>query len=188
MQSLQQDAAPQSGSGEQTVEPLTCLSRICQTAAPPSHMLSLGFQLSSAIAQLGSFLAVRGETRYEHYFAQAITLSCLQPASANISGFEKTLMLFVMYDRRRPQLPRLSAISDLAVNEAPSIHFIQLLREQAGFQVAYECVRQIDRYGAMSRSTRKMERIILLARELAGHHLLAASSAIEDHYLRLACS
>ncbi len=170
-----------------TIEPLTSFARIARGAAPHPAMPSLNLQFASAVAQLGSFLTIRGEAACEHYFAQALTLGCLRPLGADIAQWERTLMLFVLFDRRRPILPALSVIGDLAVVEQPAIHFIQLLRDQSAFQPVYDSARRLDRFGAVSRARRKMENIVLLSRELAGRSLLAPATPAEQDFLRLAC-
>ena len=169
-----------------SIEPLTFLSRIVQGAVAPQSMPSLSLQVASAVAQLGSFLTIRGENGVEHYFAQALTLGCLKPAANDISPLERTLFLFIAYDRRRPQLPRLAAAGSLALQEAAAIHFIQLLRDQNAFQPLYESAGVLDRYGAIARTRRKMERIVLLSRELTGRNFLLPPTTIEELYLRLA--
>lgn len=149
-------------------------------------MPSLGLQLSSAISQLGSFLTIRGETNVEHYFAQALTLVCLQPGSNDVTPYEATLLMFIRHDRRNPNLPRLMTFPEISLVETNSAHFINSLGEQAAFQPIYQSARQLDGYGAIARSRKKMEHIILLSREIAGRSLLAPASAAEELYLRLA--
>jgi hypothetical protein len=178
LQTLRHEASP--------VEPLTCLARIVQNASSPELMRSLGLQLASAIGQLGSFLTIRGEVAVEHYFAQAITLACLQPSTSDVTSYEQTLTLFILYDRRKAYLPRLVAVPSLSVISAPTTHFIQSLRSQSSFQAIYDTAAMLDRYGAISRSRKKMERIVLLSRELGGRSLLAPPTAVEERYLALA--
>jgi len=170
-----------------TAEPLTSFARIARGAAPHPTMASLNLQFASAVAQLGSFLTIRGEASGEHYFAQALTLGCLRPLGADIAPWERTLMLFVLFDRRKPILPALSVIGDISVVEQPAIHFIQLLRDQSAFQPIYDSARRLDRYGAMSRARRKMEHVVLLSREIGGRSLLASATPAEEDFLRLAC-
>ncbi len=170
-----------------TIEPLTSFARIARGAAPHPTMPSLNLQFASAVAQLGSFLTIRGEAACEHYFAQALTLGCIRPLGSDVAPWERTLMLFVLFDRRKPVLPALSVIGDIAVIEQAAIHFIQLLRDQSAFQPIYDSARRLDRFGAVSRARRKIENIVLLSRELAGRSLLSAATPAEENYLRLAC-
>jgi hypothetical protein len=169
-----------------SVQPLTFLAHVVSHAASPLQMGSLNLQLASAVAQLGSYLTIRGEASYEHYWGEAITLSCLQPVDSDVRAFEATLLQFIRYDRRNPQLPRLTGVLPLSVHAAHSVMFIQRLRDQEAFQSLYDQARQLDRYGAVARPRRKAERLILLAREIVGQNLLGSPSAAEEMYLRLA--
>ena len=100
--------------------------------------------------------------------------------------YEALLLTFIRFDRRHPSLPDVDAFLPLNLQDQQSIHFVQLARSQPSFQALYEAARQFDAYGAMGRSARKVERIVLFARELSGRPLLADTSAEESVYMRLA--
>ncbi|MEK6371825.1 MAG: hypothetical protein AABO58_03940 [Acidobacteriota bacterium] len=168
-----------------TPEPLSFLARAALGSVPPPQIRSLSVQLANTIALLAEHLAVRGESSLQHYYAEALTLKCFGPRSNDVAEYELLLRGFVQFDRRRPLLPRLIEPGSLAVDEAHAVHFVQALGDQASFQPIYEAARQLDRYGPIARPVKKMERIILFAREIAGQSLLAARSAPEELYGRI---
>src|SRR2546430_1376670 len=90
-----------------SIEPLTLLARIMQGALPPDNMPSLGLQAASAVAQLGSFLHVRGDECVEHHYAAALSLACLEPVKSDVRPYEGILHIFLRFDRRSPSLPAL---------------------------------------------------------------------------------
>jgi hypothetical protein len=135
--------------------------------------------------ELSGYLWIRGESQFEHYYSQAIALGCVRPATPEIRRYEALLLSFIRFDRRRPALPEADAFLPLALNDQQCIHFIQLVRSQASFQPLYEAATQFDSYGAMSRPPRKLERIVLFARELTARPLLAPPNTEEEIYLRL---
>lgn len=174
--------------GASSPEPLSYLSRVCLAATPPPQMSSLPLQLANSITVLHENLAIRGESSLQHYYAEALTLTCLRPASNDVEPYELLLRGFVQFDRRRPALPPFIKPGTIAVDENHAVYFIQALRDQVAFQPIYEAARQFDRYGAMGRARKKMERIILFARELAGQTLIASASAPEELYGRICAS
>lgn len=178
-------ASPQFADDAARIEPLTLLSRIAQAAVPPDPMPSLSFQLASAVSQLGSFLHVRGEENIEHYYGTALTLACFEPVDNDIRPYQAILHTFLNFDRRSPALPALVPAAQLRLQKSSSIHFIQQLRDQKSFQAIYAAARQVDTYGTWTRSRKKCDRIILLARELGGRSLVAPMSAEEELVVRL---
>lgn len=179
-------AYEQPGAIPSSVEPLTFFARVAQTAIPPETMASLAFQLASAAAQLGSYLRIRGDECVEHHYGAALTLACLEPLQNDLRPYQALLHVFTRFDRRSPNLPGLVPAGQLRLQKGSSLFFIQHLRDQRAFQTIYEAARQIDTYGARSHAPRKIERIILLSRELAGKPLLAPPTAPEQLFTTLA--
>jgi hypothetical protein len=169
-------------------EPLPFLARVALVSVPPPQMQSLPVQLAHAISVLADHLGVRGETSLQHYYAEALTLKCFQPKSSDVAVYEALLRAFVQFDRRRPFLPQFIERASLALDQAHAVHFVQAIADQPRFQPVYEAAGQLDRYGPVARPRRKMERIVLFAREMAGQSLLAAPSAPEEIYGRICAS
>jgi hypothetical protein len=166
-------------------EPLPFLARVVRAAFAPPLMRSLPVHLAGTITSLAAYLAIRGYSALQHYYAEALTLTCLQPAGNHVKTYEALLYSFLHFDRRRPSLPPLIEAGSVAIHEQHAVHFISSLTDQNGFQAVYEAARQVDRYGAMARPRRKVERLVLFARELAGQSLLAPASPAEELYARL---
>jgi hypothetical protein len=168
-----------------TSQPLPFLGRLVLRAVAPPHMRSLPIQFASSIGLLADHLAVRGESSLQHYYAEALTLTCLRPRSSDIAAYESLLRSFVQFDRRQPALPPMIEAGALTMNEGHVVHFVQTLGDQSAFQPLYEAAQQLPRYGALSRPRRKIERMIVFARELAGQPLLGPCSAPEELYARV---
>jgi hypothetical protein len=165
---------------------LRLLADVMRSAGSSQGFASLPLQAANAVKDLAANLWVRGESHLEHYYAEAIALACVRPSSADMRRYEALLLTFIRFDRRHPALPDVDAFLPLNLQDQQSIHFVQLARSQPSFQALYEAARQFDAYGAMGRSARKVERIVLFARELSGRPLLADASAEEGMYMRLA--
>lgn len=166
-------------------ETLGLLAGLVRAAGVSQSLASLPMRFASELVELSKFLWIRGESRFEHYYAEALSLACMRPATADIRGYETLLLAFIRFDRRHPAFPATENILPLKLNEQYCIHFTELLRTQAAFQPVYEAAAQIEAYGAVGRSRRKGERIVLLARELSGQPLLSTATPQEELYLRL---
>jgi hypothetical protein len=166
-------------------EALRLLANVVRRSGTSQSFASLPVQMANALMELSGYLWIRGESQLEHYYAEAIALACVRPGSAEVRRYEALLLSFIRFDRRRPMLPEAEAFLPLLLNDQQCIHFIQLVRSQASFQPLYEAASQFDTYGAMARPRRKVERIVLFARELTARTLLGAASAEEEIYLKL---
>lgn len=171
-----------------TKGPLGLLARVALSAGGSPGLASLPMQFSNEVLELAKFLSIRGESHLEHYYGEAIALACLRPENADIRRYELLLLSLIRFDRRQPLLPTAEQIAPLRLAEQHCINFIQQLRIQSSFQTIYEVASQLETYGAMSRSAKKMERIILLSREMTGQPLLGAISPHEQMVLDLAVS
>lgn len=169
-----------------STDTLRLLARVVQGSNPCHGLASLPVQFANALVDLAECVWIRGESHLEHYYAEALTMACLRPASADIRGYELLLLAFIRFDRRHPELPVPEQVLPLDLDAQHCVHFIQLLRSQSAFQPLYEAASQVESYGAMARAQKKSERIILLSRELSGQALLARLSAREEMYLGLA--
>lgn len=167
-------------------EALRLLANVVRRSGSSSSFASLPVQMANALVELSGYLWIRGESHLEHYYAESIALACLRPGNSDVRRYEALLLSFIRFDRRRPMLPEPEAFLPLLLNDQHSLHLIQLIRSQASFQPLYEAARQFDSYGAMSRPRRKLERIILFARELTAQSLLGPATTEEGVYLRLA--
>ena len=170
----------------QSRDVLNLLADVVRGAGSAHGFASLPLQAANAVKDLAANLWIRGESHLEHYYAEAIALACVRPATADMRTYEALLLTFIRFDRRHPSLPDVDAFLPLNLQDQQSIQFVQLARSQPSFQALYEAARQFDAYGAMGRSPRKVERIVLVARELSGRPLLADASAEESVYIRLA--
>ena len=166
-------------------EALRLLANVIRRAGSSPAFASLPVQMANALMELSGYLWIRGESHLEHYYAESIALGCVRPAHADLRRYEALLLSFIRFDRRRPMLPEPDAFLPLLLNDQQCIHFIQLVRSQASFQPLYEAAKQFDTYGAMARPRRKLERIVLFARELTARTLLGPPTAEEEVYLRL---
>ena len=166
-------------------EAVRLLANVIRRSNSSPSFASLPVQMANALMELSGYLWIRGESHLEHYYAESIALACVRPASADIRRYEALLLSFIRFDRRRPMLPEPDAFLPLMLNDQQCIHFIQLVRSQASFQPLYHAATQFDVYGAMARPRRKLERIILFAREITARTLLGPATAEEEIYLRL---
>ncbi|HEY2323978.1 MAG TPA: hypothetical protein VGJ82_14070 [Thermoanaerobaculia bacterium] len=166
-------------------EALRLLANVIRRSSSSQAFASLPVQMANALMELSGYLWIRGESYLEHYYAESIALGCVRPAATDIRRYEALLLSFIRFDRRRPMLPEADAFLPLMLNDQQCIHFIQLVRSQASFQPLYEAALQFDTYGAMARPRRKLERIVLFARELTARTLLGPPTPEEEIYLRL---
>lgn len=167
------------------LDPLQFLGRLVLGANTPANMRSLPVHLAGTITSLAAYLGIRGEASLQHYYAEALTLTCLHPTSADVEAYEALLRYFIRFDRRRPETPPSVRPGTIGINDLAATHFVQSLSDQMAFQPLYDTARQLDRYGAIARPRRKVDRLILFARELAGQSLLAPPSPPEEMYMRL---
>jgi hypothetical protein len=166
-------------------EALRLLANVVRRSASSQAFASLPVQMANALMELSGYLWIRGESHLEHYYAESIALGCVRPGNADVRRYEALLLSFIRFDRRRPMLPEADAFLPLLLNDQQCIHFIQLVRSQASFQPLYEAAQQFDAYGAIARPRRKLERIVLFARELTARTLLGPATPEEEVYLRL---
>ena len=166
-------------------EAVRLLANVVRRAGSSQAFASLPVQMANALMELSGYLWIRGESHLEHYYAEAIALACVRPGDADIRRYEALLLSFIRFDRRRPMLPEADAFLPLLLNDQQCIHFIQLVRSQASFQPLYQAANQFDAYGAMARPRKKLERIVLFARELTARTLLGVPTPEEEIYLRL---